>query len=122
MRRPARQPFRQRLTVLDEGLVRQDRRTKIPVRLVGEPQLDEVGEGLEEYRIGPAFEERFGLLHKDSLRQLRTDGTYRGERTSERSNGPEDERPSPVPAAAPAALRARLAPSAFTSRTLSSRS
>ena len=92
-RRPPRQPFRERLTVLDEGLVRQDRRTQSPDRLVGEPQLDEVGEGLEKYRIGPAFEERFGLLQKDGLRQLRTDGTYRGERTSERTNGPEDERP-----------------------------
>ena len=92
-RRPPRQPFCERLTVLDEGLVRQDRRAKSPDRLVSEPQLDEVGEGLEKYRIGPAFEERFGLLQKDGLRPLRTDGTYRGERTSERTDGPEDERP-----------------------------
>ena len=42
-----------------------------------------------------AFEERFGLLQKDGLRPVWTDRTYRGERTSERTDGPEDERPVP---------------------------
>src|ERR687890_2505209 len=82
-------------SVLDEGLVRHDRRAQGPDRLIGEPQLDEVGEGLKEDRICSAFEERFGLLQKEGLRPVCTVGTNRGERTSERTDGPEDQGPVP---------------------------
>jgi hypothetical protein len=94
-RSPLRKPFGKRLAVLDESLVRQDRCAQGLDRLVGEPQLGEVSEGLQEDRVSPAFEERFGLLQKDGHRPIWTDGTYRDERTSERTDGPEDKRPLP---------------------------
>jgi hypothetical protein len=83
-RRPSGQPFGERLAVLDEGLVREHRRAKTTHRLVGEPQLREVREGLEQKRVGPALEQGLGLLQEDLPRLLRANGSHRDERASKR--------------------------------------
>ena len=92
-RRPPGQTFGERLSVFDEGLVREHRCAQSFDRLVGEPQLDEVGEGLQQDRISPALDERLGLLQKDGPRLVRTDRADGGEGTPQRTDGPEHERP-----------------------------
>src|SRR5918998_1495746 len=95
-RRACREAFRERLAVLYEGFVRDDRDPEPLDRLVGDAELDEVCEGLQHERVGAAFEEGLGLLQEHGAGLLfgyRADGT---ERTPEGAYGAEDQGLAPV--------------------------
>src|ERR687893_86240 len=90
-RRAPREALRERLAVLDKGLVRDDRDPEAPDGLVGDAELGEVRERLQDEGVGAALEERLGLLQEDGAGLLLRHGADGAERTPEGANGAEDQ-------------------------------